>query len=457
MGWWVGLVMAAFAQAPTPQASIGLVPVQRAAGDLTVLVRSDGQVLVDDQLTPDPGITEAVRARLAANPQRLVVVAADGGAPYSRVAQVMTLVQWAQPAHLALELDGMKPLGDGPPIGGTVTQLGGLTDDEMRALRPKRWKFEQNPYGNTSGFTAYALELGEWKVGLGTISVGALPRTQIGTAAALDAAGAFNIYAKSNLVRYGPLDGALLMQYYSVPQWALNLFSDAASNAIGAGQDTIEARGWYLGLGALASVQLAKPWTVHVSGYYARPGASGTLQFDALPAILFPGLDIPATQGELVGKVNGDGVIVNLASDLRFNRRDSVWVWGRVPIYARARGLVSADSLGVDGLDQVDLIVAYGDMLNPADTYSVAFGYMASWRNLEARVGWGVSAKLLEPIWALQAFDLSYHFGGPTRREERQIRAGYHEQKRVQKDQAEVQKGPPPPPVSPKAPAPAPP
>jgi hypothetical protein len=53
----------------------------------------------------------------------------------------------------------------------------------------------------------------------------------------------------------------------------------------------------------------------------------------------------------------------------------------------------------------------------------VAAGYQASWKHLEARLGIGWSA--VPYTWVLQSFELSYKFGGPTRRAERHIRHGF--------------------------------
>jgi biopolymer transport protein ExbD len=420
-------------QAQEPRASVDLVPVQRAPGGTTIYLRADGQIFVEDALVEAEQVTSAVQARLAGDPAQEVVLSADGGVDFSRVQQVLELVRAAHPQHLALEITSLNEAGGGgPPVDGDVTKLGDLSEDDLAALKPKRYKFPQDPYSNVASFTAYTLEWGEWKIGLGTVSVGILPRTQIGTAEALDFAGAFNVYGKADIARAGPLDGALIVQYYRAPQWILNL----ATESTGLATEDLKISGSYLGLGALASLRLAAPWTLHTSVYYARPTATGIVSFDALPALLFPGLDSEDTGVDLDAKVTGDAVVLNLATDLRFNRRDSIYLWYRAPVYARARGGVSAESLGVTGdsaLDNVDLIVGYGQAVNPLENYSFAFGYLAQWRHIEARIGWGFSAPV-QGLWIAQAFDLSYRFGGPTKRNEHAIRSGYHDQKRDQRN-----------------------
>ncbi len=408
---------------------------QREPGGCTVYVRVDGQIFLDDILVAPEALTQTLSDRLDDDATLQVVVAADATVPYGRVQEVLDLARAAKPRNLALEVDAATASGMVPP---DAQELGTLSQDELRDLRPRRYRFPQNPYANTSGFTAYSLELGEFRVGLGTLAAGVLPGTQVGTFLPGDLAGAFNIYGKSNIVRRGPLDLALIAQYYKVPSWLLDLATDQANAALDGGGQTgsLRASGGYLGLGAVVSLQILDPWSAHLSVYYGRPGAKGSFAFDDLPALLFPGLDVPETDGNLVARVNGDAVVINLATDLRFNRRDSVFVWGRVPVYARARGLASAEDFG-EGFDGIDIIVAYGQPLPPSETYSVAFGYMASWKHFEARVGLGVDAYPV-PVWALQAFDLSYRFGGPTRRSEGDIRRGYRDQRRDLRDQPPV-------------------
>ncbi len=438
MLWWM---TAALAAEPT----VALVPVERPPGDLTVYVRADGQIFVADQLVDDGGLPGVVREGLLANPARLVVVAADGGVDYATLQRVVEAVRRAQPQKLALEISGMSPLGTAPPLEGKATLLGEVTESDLAELNPKRHRFPQDPDANVSSFTANTLELGEWKVGLTGIWVGFPSHVQLGTSPLLDVAGAYNGWLKAELVRTPGMDGALVAQYYHVPNWAFSFLEEASGNAF-------KGSGAYLGLGAVSTLKPADPWSIHLSAYWARPTVRGDVELDALPPLLFPGLDVPKTDTTLTSRVTGDLVVVNLASDLRFNLRDSVWVWGRFPVYGSARGQISANAVGAN-VDNLDLIVAYGAPLPFGDTYSVVAGYMASWQHFEMRVGLGWSG--VPSLWLLQAFDLSYRFGGPTRREQHEIRKSFRDQKKELTDEAPVIR-PADPPASPAAPKPAP-
>ena len=98
-------------------------------------------------------------------------------------------------------------------------------------------------------------------------------------------------------------------------------------------------------------------------------------------------------------------------------------VQAQAPVYARARGEVSGQIEGMQNLDDLGLLVTYGDTLPLSTAYRVSLSYQLQWKHWEARVGIGHSP--VQGSWLIQAFDLSYRFGGKTRRAERQIRKGY--------------------------------
>jgi hypothetical protein len=291
-----------------------------------------------------------------------------------------------------------------------------LTNKEERKLKPKRRRFPQNPYSNTASFTAYTLEPGEAKIGLGAVNVGLLPGFQLGTVPVLDVVGAFNGNAKYTFLQSRYLDGAALAQYYYVP---LTTVVEAFLSGDGR---TAVANASYFALGGTASLRLAKPWTLHTQLYWATPSVRGDIAFDDLPELVLPGLSL-GNNAEVGLGVRADLAVLNLATDLRFNRRDSLFAWLRYPFYGSVRGKTSGSVGGAEELQNIDLILAYSDTIALRDSYSFAVGYQASWRHLEARVGVGWSAVQL--TWLLQAFELSYKFGGDTRRQERAIRKGY--------------------------------
>lgn len=394
----------------------------RLSYDVTVFIRYDGNLYYQDELILASDLEPILTEWVTANPDTRIVISADTLAPYEAIVKVTDLAHQAGATRTALEITGMETPhepGVDPlfPGAGLVEELDGEPTN-VEVLRPKRHRFPQNPYANTSSFTAYTLEWGETKVGLGSILTGVVPRVQLGTAPLLDAVGVWNINAKANLTRVGPFDAAFVAQYYNVPLTGL------VGGALNGSGGTTTASASYLGIGATGSLQILDPWSIHGQLYWARPSARGNISFDDLPEVLLPGLSLGDTGAIGLG-VTGDLAVLNLATDLRFNRRDSVFAWLRAPIYGRVRGMTNGRIDGFDELENADFIIAYGDWIKFSESYSVAIGYQASWKHLDARVGVGMSA--IPGAWILQAFELSYRFGGTTRRNERKIRKGYRE------------------------------
>jgi biopolymer transport protein ExbD len=412
----------AFAQPVAEVSTVDLTGTQRAGDDVTVLVTAEGALSFRGATVRDYELAPLLREAVANNPATRVVVSADPAAPYQSVLLALDLGRESGARGLALVATGLtdapQPAEDPLfPGAGEVEALDGdLSRKQERALAPKRRKFPQNPYANTASYTAYTLEPGEAKIGLVAVNVGVLPRFQVGTAPVLDVLGAFNANARYNFLHAGPLDLAALGQYYYVPLGAL-LDSSLSGEGL-----TVTTRASYAALGGTASLRLAKPWSLHTQLYWAAPSANGDIAFDDLPELLLPGLSL-GDSGAVGLAVKADLAVLNLATDLRFNRRDSVYAWLRYPFYGRIRGITSGSIEGVGELENTDVILAYGDTVALADSYSVAVGYQGSWKHIEARIGAGWSA--VPGTWLLQAFELGYKFGGETRRRERDIRKGY--------------------------------
>ncbi|MEQ1570087.1 MAG: hypothetical protein ABMA64_30920 [Myxococcota bacterium] len=396
----------------------------RSGVDLELHVDPAGELWLGGARVGDDAVEPQISAWLDGTPGARVVVSADPTSPYEPVARALRL---AGGAPTALVVDGLpRAHVDDPLFPGVDAEVepldGGLTGGQSSALRPRRGRFPQDPYANTASYTAYTLEPGETRLGPASVTVGLTRRLQVGTAPLLDVVGAVNGNLKANVTREGPLDLSLLGQYYYVPLGGVLTAVGAGDWFDGRGNSSDTAHASYLGLGATASVQLARPWSVHGQLYWARPGAKGAIAFDDLPEVLLPGLTVGDTAMVGLG-VTGDLGVWNLATDWRFNRRDSVFAWVRYPFYGRVRGLSSPSVEGLDAVGNADFIVAYGDTIRFDQSYSVAFGYQGSWKHVDARVGWGFSAVRL--TWVFQAFELSYKFGGETRRTEARIRRGY--------------------------------
>ncbi|MCB9687591.1 MAG: biopolymer transporter ExbD [Alphaproteobacteria bacterium] len=434
-------VAAAWAQEPDAIELVGQVAGPR---DATLYVRQDGAWTFEDVLLDPADLEEHLREDLAATPDLRIVVRSDPRAPYQAVTRAVEIARSAGAVHVALEAPNLVAKQVDPlfPGASDVTVLDEPLDASTeRHLAPKHHHFPQNPYGNTTSYSAYTLEWGETKIGIGSITTGVLPGLQVGTAPLLDVVGVFNVSGKLNLGRRGPLDAGVLGHFYTVP--LTGVVSALAEDFDGT------ASASYFAAGATASLRVASPVTVHGQLYWARPSAQGEIHFDELPLELFPS-DLTLTADVGIG-VNADLLITNLATDVRFNRRDSVFVWARYPFYGVVRGRTEASIPGISGGTSFGTL-GYETFIPPQDSLSVAGGYMASWKHVELRVGigWtstggtpevpttitggGTDPVIDEPAfnpaslaWLLQAFELSYKFGGPTRRAERDIQKAYRE------------------------------
>ncbi|MFN7145882.1 MAG: hypothetical protein ACK4YP_19050 [Myxococcota bacterium] len=243
-------------------------------------------------------------------------------------------------------------------------------------------------------FTAYTLEWGEVRVGLGGVGVGVFPRTQVSTLPVLDALGLPNVSAKMNAVRAGGFDLAL------AGTWG------------GLLDETME--GTYLSVNAAASLRVAKPWSVHVGGGWARVTAGGTPRLDALALLMGgsgggvpPRAALSALEEQLSFDLSLSGVTARVATDVRFNRRDSLVLQAHAVLWS-----------SVDVPPLVERLVEDRTGFVPVtDMYTASLAWQLSWRNVDARVGLGVSS--IPGAWLLNTVDLAWRFGGPTRAAER--------------------------------------
>lgn len=289
-----------------------------------------------------------------------------------------------------------------------------LSEADWRFLEPKRERLPGHPRAQTD-FTAYTLEWGEVKVGLASVTVGALPRLQLGTVPVLDALGVYNANAKWNVVRAGPIDVAALGAYTALP--------------LG------EFLGTWTSGGAMASLVIARPWSVHVGGTYAAIDANGAPDPNALsPLVLeLTGLDPDrlaydpeAVFGTADPRVSAGVATWRVATDVRFNRRDSLVLQAQGIAWARVEHDLDADVPSLFGLDRV---LAQDGPVAVRDAYTVTLSYQASFKAFDLRVGGGASAVPL--AWVLQATDASVRFGGETRREEARMRRAWKKDRDV--------------------------
>jgi len=291
-----------------------------------------------------------------------------------------------------------------------------LSRSQHKWLRPARHRLAPNPYGNTD-FTAYTLEFGEVKIGLASVTVGALPRTQIGTVPLLNAIGIYNGHAKVNLLRIGGFDLAVKGAYHWLP---LGDFD-----------------GTYLELGAFASQVLHPRISVHGGASYTSMTARGVPDLTrASPLISMVAGDLSAYNpppewfGDQPPRIRAEALAVRTAIDLRLNRRDAFVLQGQALLRAAVVTELGDVQLSevlppIAGLNEA---LSYKGQFKVTDAYIASIAYQASWKQVDLRIGVGISS--VPGAWALQANELSYRFGGKTRRTETRQRRTWRRNKR---------------------------
>lgn len=304
-----------------------------------------------------------------------------------------------------------------------ATEAPALTAAQHDFLKPRRSELPQYPYAQTD-FTAYSLEFGEFKVGLASITAGVLPRLQVGTIPAFWLLRIPNVNAKFNALRLGPLDVAV-----TAMGGQLN---------VGDGFTVTRAEA-----GALTSLILTDPWSIHAGASYGVIQMHGEPDLSKLSFLVDPldrfGLDTyyellkdQLDSNEVAFDLDSRTVSARVATDYRFNRRDSLILQGSAVV---GREVDWGYTLTQDGestrydqpldADLLPEILGIQEFFTEGErplaaTYSVSASWQWAWRHLDLRLGLGWSA--IQPQWLLQAVELDYRFGGKTRNEERRIR-----------------------------------
>jgi len=290
-------------------------------------------------------------------------------------------------------------------------------------LKPTRVKLSQNPYGNTE-YTAYALEFGQFRMGVNQSAIGIAPRVQLGTGPALNLLGIYNASLKVNAVRTGRLDMAAQGSYYTL---------DAGLDA-----EWIRA-------GILGSIRVLEPWSMHLGFSYNRLAISGLPEPSKVSDLLIDGSSDDLMAWEQAAKEQGISleleqsmVTMQMATDYRFNRRDALVLQGSAILWSSAQsGILGLDPSIAEGLSALPPILGIDGILqNEPDlsgslqsSYVISLAYQHSRKHLDMRLGLGVSS--FPYAWLLQSFELSYHFGGKTRREESQLKRDWRRNMRI--------------------------
>lgn len=289
----------------------------------------------------------------------------------------------------------------------SAVAAGTLDQSQVRWLRPRASELPPNPHATTD-FTAYTLQPGELKVGLLSVGVGVLPNVQVTAMPALYLAGLPNISAKVNAIQVGPLNLAVTGSRH----WLR--------------QETFRAA--YTGVGAMASLRVVQAWSVHGGFSYAGLSAKGVPDLCSLSPLLtdieniestcetITGLDPQpiSTSGSAFGlegnDIYGEVMWVRAATDIRFNRRDSIILQASAVPFAR---LQVDDAIEVPDIAQLDTVLAFDGKVPLGTMYMISAAWQMAWKNMHLRVGAGTSS--LPMAWLTQTTELSMRFGGKDR------------------------------------------
>jgi hypothetical protein len=227
----------------------------------------------------------------------------------------------------------------------------------------------------------------------------------VGTSVPLDVLGIANVHAKAHITEGGPFDIAPIVAYYALPR------ADFSAR--------------YLQVGGIASIQIAQPWSVHLGGGWSQGTLDGNIDLsDPLSLLWF--LDSgaqgdPSFAGDLL---DVQTVTARAATDIRFNRRDSIVIQGEAVLWThieRDDDLWVPDFLGLEEALKADGWVPLTD----AGAASIAWQF--AWEHWELRLGAGISSA--PGAWLLQSTELSYRFGGKSRVRESRMRETWEKNK----------------------------
>jgi len=317
---------------------------------------------------------------------------------------------WSGQMESAEPTPTIAPTQLAPADLGEALEVPELTRGQHSWLQPRRGNLPGNPRGQTD-FTAYTLEWGETKLGVAAITVGVLPRTHIGTVPVLDVLGVPNAHVKINPLRIRNYDLAISGNHYRIQSGDLRAFQS--------------------GIGLTQSIQIIEPWSLHIGTHYAILGSDGIPAPSALPGAVQTGevsdQDVAIAQAALGADDLGfraEALSIHVATDIRFNRRDSLIIQGRAMTWANIEtGFTPPPVMGIDEAMEI----ANSGKAPLAETYVASLAWQFSWKQVDLRIGGGISS--VPGAWLLQSTDLSYRFGGKTRRTESRMKRTWKKNK----------------------------
>ena len=288
-----------------------------------------------------------------------------------------------------------------------------LDQDQVDWLRPKLSRLPANPRAQRS-YSAYALEPGEFELGLMT-SAGVIRGVQIGSNLVLNGLGVYNGEVKINAVQAGPVDMAIIGSRYQLYQ------------------DRYKAS--FTGVGAVTSIQVLKPWSLHLGGDYYQLKSSGLVDLDAISPFLSgpvdEAVDTIATEGYDDLDIFASVIRVRGATDVRFNRRDSIVLQFSAFVHARLQ--TELPEIGfIPDIASIQDALSYDGYVPVSETYMTSVAWQFAWKRAELRVGGGISS--VPGAWLMQSTEFNYKLGGASRRREYRMRATWRDNKRDARD-----------------------
>ncbi len=266
------------------------------------------------------------------------------------------------------------------PVADSAESVASVDTEAHVERRPVRGNLPGLPYAQTD-FTAYAVEPGAARVGLFNLSVGVLPRLHVSTVVALAAVGVANGQVKWNALRAGPVDLGV-------------------SGGFAYRDDDRGFMVRYFQARAHLSVRVADPVSVHLIVGRHVGDQAGVPWLLKLANVDTSGID-PSTALR--------AWTVELASDLRFNRRDA--------LVLRFRAADARASARVDDVYGTGESIAVEESAGLGTAWMGSVAWQLSWRTVQLRLG-GTTTSLPE-LRLMPTIDVTLWFGGETRRAER--------------------------------------
>ena len=184
----------------------------------------------------------------------------------------------------------------------------------------------------------------------------------------------------------------------------------------------------YYGVGGFGSLRVLENWSLHTGVQYSNLAMNGFPDVNNFGPLLttFAGLsqdDIEQISSAVEESVNYERqervLAVDMASDIRLNRRDSIILQGSITSSSNDGEGLNADVEGVEiSLQPEDISSPLFQFLLVPDenqfNYSASVAYQASFKRAYMRLGFGLSN--IPYSWILQSIDFTWRFGGQTKR-----------------------------------------